>query len=183
MSLPKDRKPPTLPHQNINLLELLVVTILSLAGLFYLITSMSSGDWAWFLSNSSFNAQPLRIELYHEGTTTTFLPGDPTYEAMTEAVNEQLRDLQGYWEVGLRDDVLEDARQKYTSLIFVYATPIRLHTQWNIGTPNTLLVPVTGSYSNEERIYIGTNGNFLRGAVTVTDLSRLRQMATDAPQP
>ena len=172
------RKPPRNPQPNP--FELMFIIVLVVIGLFYAINALSTRDWGWFLPNDDFNAQPMRVELYHEGESEFFYPGERPYIDMTAALNEQLRHPVANWPNGLRPAIVEEAMEEHTTLIFVYASPVRIHTQWNIGNPTRLLVPVTGAFSTSERVYLGSEGGFGSGAIVVNDLAPLRQLAIAA---
>lgn len=155
---------------DVNLLSLLGTTALTLIGLAYLVIAMSSGNPFWMLPNR-VAIEPATIEIFQEGERQVIRPGDPHYAALTSTLNEALNRPQGYQEVGMNERTATVAREQYTTVVMHYAEPFRLNTRWNLGSPNEILIPISGSYSNKDTIFTGTNGRYGHGGLILEDLS------------
>jgi hypothetical protein len=161
-----------------NPLEMLLITGLLIVGLVYGITAFSAGDALWFLP-SDFNARPISIELYYDGNATTLSPGHPTFERIVAELNQQMDTLVGYHELGLRPHALEESLERYIVLVLAYDEPLHIRSRWNIPESNQLLIPITGSWSGQNRVYLGRDGRFGSGAFVVQDLSTLVSLVRD----
>lgn len=161
---PKFRQP-----GQVNLRDLLVVPLLVVV-FGYLVITLSTRNATWFLPND-FTARPTHIEIYHEGQQNRLGPGQASYEELTAALNGQMDTIQGYYEVGLSPDALETALESATVVVMVYDKPLRINSRWNLGEPDRILVPITGSNSRANRVYTGTENGYGHGGLILTDLS------------
>jgi hypothetical protein len=165
---PKFRQP-----GQVNLRDLLVVPLLIVV-IGYVVITLSTRNPAWFMP-TDFTARPTHIEIYHEGQQTTLGPGQASYEQLTEALNEQMNlGIQGYFEVGMSPIALQTALETSTAVILYYDEPLRINSRWNLGEPNRIFVPITGSNSRENRVYTGTENGYGHGALILSDLSTFK---------
>jgi hypothetical protein len=170
MTVKANPKPKFRQPGQVNLRDLLVVPLL-IAVIGYIVITFSTRNPAWFLP-TEFTARPDRIEIYHEGQQTRLGPGQASYEQLTEALNEQMNvGIQGYFEVGLSPDALQTALESSTAVILYYDEPLRINSRWNLGEPNRIFIPITGSNSQENRVYTGTENGYGHGALILSDLS------------
>lgn len=166
-------------HKEANPLEILLITILAIGGIAYLVITTSTGDPQWFRSNAGFDTRPQMIEIYHDGEKTLLSPGTQAYEQLTDALNEQMRDPEGYYEYSLHPTELERSFKVSTVVVMVYDEPLNIHTYWNLGEPNMLLIPITGAGSFANRVYTGTDRRFGHGALIMKDMTAFTTLVQD----
>ncbi len=154
----------------VNIRDIVIVPLLALLVIGYLVISLSTRNWTWFLPNE-FNTRPDHIEIYHEGEQVVLEPGDPGYDELTGELNEQLRSIQGYYEVGINETTLQESQERSTVVIMFYDEPLRMNSRWNLGEPDRILIPITGANSNANRVYTGTENGFGHGGLVLQDLS------------
>ncbi|MDQ4078166.1 MAG: hypothetical protein M3220_18205 [Chloroflexota bacterium] len=162
-------------HTQGNPLEVILIPLLVIGAIIYGVIAFSSGDPLWLLPGD-FNVEPAAIEVYHEGERVVLEPGDPTFEALTAELNEQIDKQVGYYEHGVRPQVLESAKEKSTAVIFVYDEVINIRTQWNLGEPTHIFIPVTGSLSRQNMVFTGVGDRFGHGGLVLEDLTEFYQI-------
>lgn len=167
--------PKELRRRKGNPLEMLIVTVLAIAAMIWGITWISTGEPLWFVG-SEFDARPLQIVIWNEGEQRVLQPGEPEYETLVEQVNAQLNDPQGYYETSPRPQVVEEMKESSIVAYFIYARTLDLRGRWNLGEPNQIWLPVTGSYSSNNVLFTGSNGRFGHGGLVVPDLAPIRAL-------
>ncbi len=155
-----------------NPFEMIIVTFGTIALIFYGITALSTRDPFWLLPND-FDAQPVAIEVYHEGVQSVLTPGSPTFARLVAELNEQVDQQVGYYEVSMRPAAIQEAKERSTAVVFVYDEVLNIRTQWNLGEPTHIFIPVTGSLSGDNMVFTGTGRAFGHGGLILEDLSGL----------
>jgi len=151
---------------------LLVIGLFVLA-LVYLIITMSTNDPAWFLS--SFKGEPTRIVIYHQGGRTEITPESADYAALNALLNQSLSRSGGYDEgLGLSPESLQDYRARETVVEVFYAQPVLIHSRFNFGRPDSLLIPLSGRHSEQHPVFGGVQGDYLPGTLNLRDVSALK---------
>ena len=155
---------------DVNALEPLLIMVVFIVVVGYSIIALSTKNPMWFLPND-FTARPDHIEVYHEGERRILSPGSADYEALTAELSEQISHMAGYDEIRMSPRTIENAFGEYTTVVMVYSDPIRINTQWSLGEPDRILIPVTGTNSGENKIYTGTGERYGHGGLILEDLS------------
>lgn len=159
-------------------LDAFIVIALFVAAAFYFVVTLSTNDPAWVWPY--FSGKPSRIVLHSSGQDVEILPGSPEYEAVNAVLNQALSKVQGYSEsLGLSEESLVDYRTRYVSLEIFYPEPVVVHSRFNFGRPNTLLIPLTGWHSRSNAVFGGHNGNYWAGALNLKDLQPLKEMLAE----
>jgi len=141
----------------------------------YTAMSLGTSDPLWFWPR--FEAQAQRIVIYSRGRRTELVPGSPGYAELNAAINQSLSVLAGYYpNWGLSEASLEDARTQQRTVEVLYAEPVQIHSTFNIGRPNTILIPLSGRGADESVVFLGVNGNYWPGAPKVRGLERLQEL-------
>lgn len=167
--------PKELRRRKGNPLEMILVTILAVAAMIWAITWISTGEPLWFIG-AEFTDRPLQIVIWNEGEQIVLRPGEPEYETLVEQLNAQINDSQGYYETSPRPAVVEEMKESSLVAYFIYGRTLDLRSRWNLGEPNQIWLPVTGTYSSSNVLYTGSDGRFGHGGLVVTDLAPLRSL-------
>ncbi|HBY97279.1 MAG TPA: hypothetical protein DEP84_25630 [Chloroflexi bacterium] len=163
---------------NFNLRSMLLWTALTMLVIWWAVFAMGNSDPLWFWP--FFSERPTEIVVYHDGTEMTIRPGEPGYEAITAAVNAQIGRPRGYErDTGMSAGTEADARSKYVSVELRYGKPVVIHSNTGIGRPSRLFIPITGRHSEGNLVFLGTDRDFLIGALTLRDRSRLDRELRD----
>jgi hypothetical protein len=136
----------------------------------YGIIALSTRNPVWFMPND-FSARPTQIEVYANGERRLLSPGSAAYESLVAELNEQMGSMAGYDEVRMSPRTVENALNEYTTVVMVYDAPIRINTQWRLGEPDRILIPITGTNSGKNKIYTGTELGYGHGGLILSDLS------------
>ncbi len=146
--------------------------------LIYLIITMSTNDPAWFLS--SFKGEPARIVIYHQGTQTEITPESADYATLNALLNQSLSRISGYDEgLGLSPESLQDYRTRETVIEVFYPRSVLIHSRFNFGRPDSLLIPLSGRHSEQNPVFGGVQGDYLPGTLNLRDLSALKAKLTE----
>lgn len=157
-----------------NLGSMLLWTAVTMLIIWWAVFAMGNRDPLWFWP--FFNERPAEIVVYHDGTQTTIRPDDSGYKEITAAVNAQLGRPKGFErDTGMSAETEADARNKYVSVELRYGKPIVIHSNTGIGRPSRLFIPITGRHSEANLVFLGTDRDYLIGALTLRDRSRLDQ--------
>ncbi len=162
-----------------NVFELIWIVLFLVVGIGYGVIAMSTRDLMWFRANDSFDARPQVIEIYHNGEKTLLSPGSAAYERLTAEINSQMGTMAGYYEHSLPERILAESYESSTLVLMIYEQPLDIHTQWNLGEPNMLLIPITGAGSFANRVYTGTDRRFGHGALILKDMTPLVTLVQD----
>ncbi len=159
-------------HPNIGGMLVGVVGFIAVA--LYLTMAISAQDPLWFMTG--FTDQPTRMILYHGGTRQEILPGQPGFAELAEAVRATL--AQGVTRpsaIGLSEGSLQDAYTLFVSLQVFFDHPVKLHANFNTGSPTQMLFLITGRHSELNLVVLGTQETLLSDAPALKTLSPLRE--------
>ena len=146
--------------------------------LVYLIITISTNDPVWFLP--TFRGEPTRIVIYHRGERSEIAPGSEHYAALNEELNRSLSRISGYDEgLGLSPESLQDYRARETVIEVFYAQPVVIHSRFNFGRPDSLLIPLSGRHSEQHPVFGGIGGDYLPGTLNLRDVSALKAKLTE----
>ncbi len=161
---------PRTMQQGGNPFEMLAISLLLVGAIFYAMVALSTKDPFWLIP-SHFDTRPVAIEIYHDGAKQLLEPGDPTFERLVSLVNGQIDQRVGYYEHSMRPEDIQTAKEQSTTVIFVYGQVINIRSQWNLGDPTHLFIPVTGALSGKNIVFTGVGDKFGHGGLIVKDLS------------
>ena len=154
-------------------LDALLVVVIFVVAAFYAVVTLSTNDPAWMWP--FFSGEPSKIVLCKRGQTTEITPDSPHYETINSILNHVLSRIKGYDEgLGLSEDSLADYRTNEVILEVFYPQPVVVHSRFNFGRPNTLLIPLTGRHSQESPVFGGIDSDYWPGALTLRDLQLLK---------
>jgi len=160
-----------------NVVSLLIIVGVSVLGFLYVTTAVSTSDFLWFVP--TFNERANAIVVHCAGEVMTYASGSAEFEALNASVNADLSGSKSYPEAGLSQQTQEDYWKQHLVLEVVYPQPVRMHVSFRYGLFDTLIVPVTGTFSQEGYVF-GRRGETVLTGVDVGDGERsVAQTLTD----
>ena len=139
---------------------------MSILGLLYVATAVSTSDFLWFIP--AFNERATAVVVHCAGEAVTYASGSSEFEALNASINADLSGSKSYPEAGLSPQTLETYWTQHLVLEVVYPQPVRLHVPFRYGMFDTLIVPVTGTFSEEGYVF-GRRGDIVLTGVDVGD--------------
>ncbi len=154
-------------------LDAIVIIVLFFFSTIYVVIALSTNDPAWIWP--VFTAKPAKFMLYQQGQVIEIGPQSPAYEPITATLNRALSRVVGFQEtLGLSEETLAEYRTRATVLEVYYPRPVVVHSRFNFGRPNTILIPLVGRHSEANVVFGGLNGSYWPGALTLKDLQPLK---------
>lgn len=151
------------------MVSLLIIVGVSVLGFLYVTTAVSTSDFLWF--TPTFNERANVIVVHCAGEVMTYAPGSTEFEALNASVNADLSGSKSYLEAGLSQQTQEDYWKQHLVLEVVYPQPVRMHASFRYGLFDTLIYPVTGTFSQEGYVF-GRRGETVLTGVDVGDGER-----------
>ena len=139
----------------------------------YAVVSINTSDplWAW----PRFSGTPERIIIYQQGQTREITPGSEDYDEINGLINDAIGQIETFHDtLGASQDTLQDYYTKQSVVVVIYAEPVTIHTRFNIGRPNNLLIPLTGRHSQYNPVFCGLNGGYWPGVLGLKTLDPLK---------
>jgi len=163
------KDPDSIRQRTSGLVSLLIIIVVSALGLLYIATTVSTSDFLWFVS--TFGERPNAIVVHCAGEAVAYAPGSPEFEALNASVNADLSGSKSYPEAGLSEQTQEDYWKQHLVLEVIYPQPVRLHVPFRYGVFDTLIYPVTGTFSQESYVF-GRRGETVLTGVDLGDGER-----------
>ncbi len=161
---------------HVNLRTMLVVLIVMVVGGVYGLGALANGDWLWLVPY--FNETPQRIAIHRAGCTVEIVEGEAGFAELTRALNEALPQYEAYNDAyGLSTESLEEFRTKQESIEVFYPRPIKIHTPYHLGDPDSLFIPLSGHFAEDNSVFGGHAGVYWSGALRLKSIANIQQAA------
>ena len=149
-----------------SVLEPLLILVVIGVLIIYTLGVFSSGNWMWFLSNTT-ELDLARVVIIDHGERHTFTREDADFEMLAAAVNESLHKFSNtdLVDIGLSDQTLDDYAQDGVLLELYFGRPIEFNTLARAGRPTQLLIPIQGRHADGGYVFRGDNGRWWFGAM------------------
>jgi hypothetical protein len=139
---------------NPSLLQLLVIAIIGVGLLVFLIIAFNTGDLLWFMPG--FEGIPASIQVNCYGQDVVINPGDPSYQAVNEAVNSTLSGSKRWDELSLSDVTQTEYQTSPDAMVIElsYDPPARIHSSYKFFKNfDTLLIPLDGRHASTNTLF------------------------------
>lgn len=137
-----------------SILGLILVVIPTMVIAFYVIVSLTTGDWLWF--NPAFAETPRAIFVHCYGKTIEIEPGSYHFGAVTKIVNKALSGRKRWDSLSLSTATYQDyqTHPKMAALELFYQEPVRIHTSYKFfsGVDN-LVIPLDGRHAETYAVF------------------------------
>lgn len=155
-------------------LQPFILMVIFIVAVFYLINAFNTENWFWFQNNAE-NVRPSRILILHDGERIMVQAGHPNYDALADAIESSLSDLNNtaLVDIGLSEETLADYASEGLVLELYYDKPVIFNTMARTGKPTQLLIPIEGRHAGNGLAFLGGNGRWWVGAVRMADPSPL----------
>lgn len=169
----KRRKSQTSPQRTgSNLLSLMAIVVLLVAGFYYIFPALTSGDWLWF--STEFDAQPRMITVVDHGARTEIGPDDPRFPALADAFTKSITGGYRNASLGFSDETMEIVDRNGLLVEAVYAEPVRLHIRGGFNPTNRLRILVSGKNIHTTQVLFRSNeADWDRIPLIVNDIAPL----------
>lgn len=137
------------------LLKLLLVVIVFMVLILYIIPSVLHGDFLWF--TSGIDGTPSEVRVYRYGVAKTLHPGDSGFDRIVAVAKSELPKVNAMGNGGPGDDTIADVYKNRFALELHYAKPVTIHVNYNLGNPDTILIPLDGWEANDHVYYLASN--------------------------
>ena len=155
-----------------------IITLLAvLLLIIWLVNVLNTGNWLWFLPYQPAY-QPTRIIVHNYGQTEILQPGIPGFIELTDALNESFSkgfDSTSLVSIGLSDDTLQRYNEEELVIEAHYPNQVRFNTSARMKNVRSLLVPIDATHDGQRYLFMGTNGNWLAGALVMSDDSSIME--------
>lgn len=161
--------------RNPNLLSLVLTVLVIVVIVGYLIPLVGTGDPGWFMSGASHD--PSELVIWQQGTPLSLKPGEPDFAMVNTEVQRTLNNVVAYSDFGPSEETLKATRDGL-ALEVLYAEPLTIHTQWNLGKPTRLMYPLSGYYLPDRRFFLGQEDKYRAGGPQVDNVDKLVSLVT-----
>jgi hypothetical protein len=151
-----------------SLLQILVIAIIAVVLLAFLIISLNTGDLLWFLPN--FDGLPARILVHCYGQDMIVNAGDPSYQAVNEAVNSSLSGSKRWDSLSMSDITYAEYQTSPNMMVMElpYDPPARIHSFYRFFKNfDTLIIPLDGRHAATNAVFGLMMGNIEAGSMHV----------------
>ena len=162
----------------IKLWQPIVTLIAVVMFIIWLLNALNTGNLFWFLPYQPAY-QPTRIVVHNYGKTVTLQPGIPGYIELSAALNEAFAlgfDSRALVPIGLSDETLRRYNEEELVIEAHYPNKVRFNTAVRMDNVRSLLVPIDATHDGQRYLFMGANGNWLAGAIVMTDDSPITEM-------
>ncbi len=128
--------------------------------LLFMVVSMNTRDLLWFWPG--FSEIPVEIIVHCYGTDVEITPGQPAFEAVTNAVNTSLSGSKRWDETSMSDVTYQDYKTSPQAMAIElhYDPPAVIHSQYTyFKGVNWLVIPLDARLANTNAFFART-GNF-----------------------
>jgi hypothetical protein len=155
--------------------KLLLVLIVFVLAVVYIFVALGSSDPLWFWPG--FNARPDKIIIHCAGQETILTSTSPGYAELTEALCQTVPKIQGFYaSLGISEGTMQEYKSKALVVEVFYARPIFIHSPFNFGRPDSLLIPLSGLHSELNVLFGGHEGVYWAGALRLKSTEPLRKV-------
>jgi len=105
------------------------------------------------------------------GRSTEYRPGDPGFDQLAAAFDTAFADFNNsdFVPLGLSEDTLREYDDTATVVEIYYPQDVRFNLPVRMRHINQLLIPITGRHSGNRYVFLGSDGRWLTGALTMSD--------------
>jgi len=133
----------------------IITTIVVVAILGWMVTSLTNGDPLWFIK--SFDAKATGFVVYWDGESHTVKPDDPEYAALMDAFAKGISHTVAFeWKVGFSEANIARYKKDFRLLEVQFASPVQVHTRHPFSMAKTYLIPLNHTHSNWHRVFAFT---------------------------
>ncbi len=157
-----------------SLLGLLVTIVFVVVGLVYLVVSLNTQDFIWFVT--SFSERPTQITINCYGTEIFIRPEDARYEELTAKVNEVLSGNKNWDSLTMSDETYVEYQTTTVMMIMElhYAPRVRIHSFYKyFSNLDSIVIPLDGRHANTHAIFGRTNSKNTAGSLHYSDLPQI----------
>jgi hypothetical protein len=136
------------------MISFLLVTVLIVAGIYYLVIAFNTGDVLWF--RTAFNGSPESITIHCFGENIVLSPTDQHFAALNELINASVSGEKRWDPLSLSEATYEDyqTHPKMMVLEVKYAPPVRVHSNVKyFSSVDTLVIPLVGRHAQYNTVF------------------------------
>jgi hypothetical protein len=122
--------------------------------------AMNTGDLLWFWP--IFKEVPVDIIVHCYGTKVDVKPGQPAFEAVTNAVNTSLTGVKRWDDLSMSDTTYQEYQTSLSVMVIElrYDPPATIHSQYAFfKSVNWLIIPLDGRHASTNAVF-GLEGKF-----------------------
>jgi hypothetical protein len=122
--------------------------------LFFVVIAMNTGDLLWFWP--IFKEIPVGILVHCYGTDVEIKPGQPAFQAVTEAVNTSLTGSKRWDDLSMSDVTYQEYQTSPTMMVveLSYDPPVTIHSMVAFFKDvNKLVIPLDGRHALTNAIF------------------------------
>jgi hypothetical protein len=161
------------PGRSGTLFKMILVIVLFILVIYLGTIFFVTQDPLWFIS--SFNELPVRVLVYYNGEKYEYLPGDPDFALLAEAIRQSLDGgVLRQSGIGLGEETLKEAYAKYVTVEAFFGRPVKLHANFYTGHPVKMLFPITGRHSELGVVVLGDERGYQVNPPVLKTLQPLR---------
>ncbi len=136
----------------------------------YAVGALNTGNWLWF-SPVQPEYKPSRVLVRVAGQSTEYRPGDAGFDELTAAFDTAFADFSNtdFVPLGLGEDTLREYNETATVVEIYYPQDIRFNLPVRMRNVDQLLIPIEGRHAGNRYVFLGSNGRWLAGALTMSD--------------
>lgn len=157
-----------------SLLQLAIIAIVGVALLAFLVISMNTGDLLWFLP--TFSGVPANMVVHCYEQDVEIGAGDPSYQAVNEAVNSSLSGSKR-WDSLSMSDITYDEYQTSPNVMVIelrYDPPARIHSSYKFyKNVDTIVIPLDGRHASTNAVFGRLRGNMIAGSLHVDSMESI----------
>lgn len=140
-------------------LKLVIVFVVFAALAFYVLIAVARGDFLWFNPGID-GGTPAQFRVYRYGVTTNIYPGQHGFNDIAAAVQQEIPQANAESAGGPSPDTISDVRKNRFALEVDYNKQITIHSTYNLGHPDTILIPFDGWEAQDRNYFLAANGVF-----------------------
>jgi len=130
----------------------LITTIVVIAVLVWMVTSLTNGDPLWFVK--SFEDQATAFIVYWDGETYTVTPQDAAYANLMALYAKSIAQTVAFeWKVGFSEENIARYKDDFRMLEVQFAQPVQVHTRHPFNEAKTHLIPLNHTHSKWQRVF------------------------------
>ncbi len=162
---------------NVNLKGLFWAFVVLIVGVVYATGLIANGDPLWFLP--VFSEKPMRIVVTDKGCAVELFEGEKGFDDIYLAFNQSITQMDGLNEqFGFGEGRVQEYRNTERVVELYYPRPVTIHTNYRFGRPDSIFVPLTGSFAESRAVFGGHNGDYWAGALRLKSLDAIMQAAS-----
>jgi hypothetical protein len=154
-----------------SLLQVAVIAIVGVALLAFLVISFNTGDLLWFLP--TFNGLPANMVVHCYGQDVVIEAGNPSYQAVNEAVNSSLSGSKRWDSLSMSDITYEEYQTSPSVMVIElrYDPPTRIHSIYKFyKNVDTIVIPLDGRHASTNAVFGHLRGYMIAGSLHVDSM-------------